>query len=109
MDEKKEHVTTKPYPTSNCATPNPKVNAAAENKRVQELLYGCKQVRNLKVALDLYESMVINGIEIFEKTYNNFVEVCIRCDELQIASEFLQEMEDMGISIRSTVLDEFLD
>lgn len=66
-------------------------------------------MRNLTVALDLYEQMASEGIEIFEETYNSFTEVCIRCDELGVASEFLQEMEDLSIPIRATVLDSFLE
>jgi len=71
---------------STISNQDPDNNHEIENKKAMVILKGCTQMKQVKVAFDVYNQMRKEGVKVSIDCYNEILKCCISCSDLKKSS-----------------------
>jgi hypothetical protein len=78
------------------------------NSKALKILKACSQLKQIKIALGLYQHLLANNIIIGKEVYNELVNVCLTCSDLNSASLIFNDMDQNKIQADKEYLDKFV-
>lgn len=88
---------------------NESSNHEQENHKAMGILKGCRQMKQIRVAFDVYNQMRREGIIIGVNVYNELLHCCIRCNELKRACYVIRKMDKVDMFPDYDLIDGFLE
>eukprot|EP00801_Mesodinium_rubrum_P002503 Mrub_02503.p1 GENE.Mrub_02503~~Mrub_02503.p1 ORF type:complete len:542 (+),score=101.56 Mrub_02503:104-1627(+) len=84
-------------------------NHEQENHKAMGILKGCRQMKQIRVAFDVYNQMRREGIRISSNVYNELLHCCIKCNELKRACYVIRKMDKVDMFPDYDLIDGFLE
>eukprot|EP00743_Colponemidia_sp_Colp-15_P009234 GILK01010084.1.p1 GENE.GILK01010084.1~~GILK01010084.1.p1 ORF type:complete len:314 (-),score=37.80 GILK01010084.1:152-1093(-) len=81
----------------------------ADNIQMCSILKGCLHLKQLQIALELFNRFKQNGVQMDLSTYEAMIETCVRCGDLRQACLFLHELEANRLVPSLTLLDKIME
>lgn len=90
-------------------TSNPDSNHEQENNKALGILKGCTQMKQVKVAFDVFNQMRRERVKVSPDVYNEILKCCLVCSDFKKASYIIQKMSMQRQFPDSDLVDKFLE
>jgi len=91
------------------AITDPESNHEFENNKALVILKGCTQMKQVKVAFDVFNQMRKEGVRVSLDCYNEILKCCIVCSDLKKSSYIIDKMNKLKLFPDTDLIDKFLE